>query len=182
MIALPFLAGSTACEQHGNAAGDAASHPASSPLTSATPAATPLADNATPAATVTATPAATATPAPTTNAAPSAPAAPEPSAAGPSGPNPTPVTPVPVPHFTSAAANEYVQVYETYLQHFRTAYIRMMKDADLSEYSQLIAQAQELQVKGEQIEEELDPGEREAFGKYLDAKAEEVRRITSEAL
>jgi hypothetical protein len=68
------------------------------------------------------------------------------------------------------------------MQNFRAAYIRMMKDADLSEYGRLIAQTQELQVKGEQIEEELDPSERKAFGKYLDAKAEEVKRITSEAL
>ena len=58
----------------------------------------------------------------------------------------------------------------------------MMKDADLSDYGRLIAQAQELQARGEQIEEELDPGEREALGKYLDAKAEEIKRITSEAL
>lgn len=58
----------------------------------------------------------------------------------------------------------------------------MMKDADLSGYGRLIAQAQELQARGEQIEEELDPSEREALGKYLDAKAEEIKRITSEAL
>jgi hypothetical protein len=176
IITLPFLAGSTACERHGNAADDvAAAHPApSSPLTSATSAPVLLADKATSAvaATATATPAAT-----TTGTAPSA--SPEPSAAGNSGPSPTPV---PAPHFASAEANEYVQTYEAYIQNFRTAYIQMMKDADLSGYSRLIAQAQELQARGEQIEEELDPREREAFGKYLDAKAEEVRRITSEAL
>lgn len=176
---LPFLAGSTACERHGNAADDAAAaHPdPSSPLTSATTPAALLADNATPAVTASATAAATVTPAATTSRA--SPASPEPSAAGNSEPSPTPV---PAPHFASAEANEYVKTYEAYIQNFRAAYIRMMKDADLSEYSRLIAQAQELQTRGEQIEEELDPGEREAFGKYLDAKAEEVRRITSEAL
>lgn len=68
------------------------------------------------------------------------------------------------------------------MQNFRVAYVRMMKDADLTDYSRLIAQAQELQAKGEQIEEELDPGEREILGKYLDAKAEEVSRITREGL
>jgi hypothetical protein len=185
MITLPFLAGSTACERHGNAADEAAAaHPApsSSPLASASPGPVLLADSATPAATTpaeTATATATAAPAATTPTA-AASASPEPSAAaGNSAPSPTPVRP---PHFASAEANEYVQTYEAYIQNFRAAYIRMMKDADLSEYGRLIAQAQELQARGEQIQEELDPSEREALGKYLDAKAEEVRRITSQAL
>jgi len=205
---LPFLAGFAACERHGGgeAGADAVVHPApSSPLTSATPAATVLADKATPAVTVTAAADAIATATPNPSAAASAAPTPEPSAsvsvsapasspeppepsatdnANAAGPSPAPSspTPVPAPHFASAAANEYVQVYDAYVRNFETAYIRMMKDADLSDYGRLIAQAQELQVKGEQIEEELDPGEREAFGKYLDAKAEEIRRITSEAL
>ena len=182
IITLPFLAASTACERQGDTAdnGGAASHaaPSSSPPASASPGPVLLAgNNATPAVTA----AATATPAATTPAATSSPSAsPEPSpAAGDSGSSPTPVRP---PHFASAEANAFVQTYEAYIQNFRTAYIRMMKDADLSDYGRLIAQAQELQARGEQIEEELDPGEREALGKYLDAKAEEIKRITSEAL
>lgn len=183
MITLPFLAASTACERHGNTAdsGGAAPHPAPSspPASAASPSPVVPAGSATPAVT---TPAATATPAATTPAAtPSGSPSPEASAAGNSGASPSP-TPVRLPHFASAEANEYVQSYEAYLQNFRTAYIRMMKDADLSGYGRLIAQAQELQARGEQIEEELDPSEREALGKYLDAKAEEIKRITSEAL
>jgi hypothetical protein len=89
---------------------------------------------------------------------------------------------VPVPHFASAAANEYVQAYEAYLQEFRTAYLRMMQKADLSDYSRILAKARDLQVKGEEIEQELDPRESEAFGRYLDQKAEELGRITHEAL
>lgn len=182
IITLPFLAGSTACDRHDNAAEDVASaHP---------PAATALlADKATPVISPTVMPI-RATPSPAAAAASATPAVSppaEPAAAGNSEPNPAPApvltpTPVPVPHFASAEANDYVRVYEAYIQNFRTAYIRMMKDADLSEYSRLIVQAQELHARGERIEEDLDPSEREALGKYLDAKAEEVRRITSEAL
>ena len=80
------------------------------------------------------------------------------------------------------AANEYVQAYEAYIEDFRTAYLRMMKNADLSDYSHILARAQELKVKGEEIAQELEPSEREAFGRYLDQKAEELGRIMHETL
>ena len=185
IITLPFLAGSPACYRHDNAAEDVAS--ARPPPPSA--AAALLADKATPLISPTVTVRATPSPAAATASATPAVSPPPagPAAAGNSEPSPAPApvltpTPVPIPHFASAEANDYVRVYEAYIQNFRTAYIRMMKDADLSEYSRLIVQAQELHARGERIEEDLDPNEREALGKYLDAKAEEVRRITSEAL
>ncbi|HEY0792976.1 MAG TPA: hypothetical protein VGD78_18065 [Chthoniobacterales bacterium] len=139
-----------------------------SPETSATP--TPLVE-ASPGTTP--VPDASATPTPLVEASPSATPAPEVS-----------VSPIAaaLPHFKSAAANDYIQAFEAYLKDFRLAYDDMMKKADLSRYSQIIAKAQEMQVKGEQVAQELDPDEQEAFAKYLDAKAEEISRVTSEKL
>ncbi len=125
-----------------------------------------------------------ATPAPT----PDASSATTPAAAAPTpdpgGATPTPAEPasVAVPRFTSAAANDYVQAYEAYLVEFRAAYEKMMKQADLSDYAKVINKASELQLRGEQVEAGLEPEDREKLGKYLDAKAEELGRITNERL